>query len=50
MTDDFINKHITTTPLKKLATIDDVCDVYIFLSQNNHITGQIININGGQYV
>lgn len=50
MTENFKEKHLSTTPLKRFLTIDEVSDVFVFLSTNNHITGQIININGGQYV
>lgn len=50
MSDNFKQKHLLTTPLNRLVSIEEVSDVFIFLSKNNHITGQIININGGQYV
>lgn len=49
MTDDFLQNHINSTPLRKLATMDEICNAYIFLSENGHITGQTIHINGGQY-
>ena len=29
--------------------IEDILSAYLFLITNKHITGQIININGGQY-
>jgi 3-oxoacyl-[acyl-carrier protein] reductase len=50
MSEEFKEKHLLTTPLNRLVSIEEVSDVFIFLSKNNHITGQIININGGQYV
>jgi NAD(P)-dependent dehydrogenase (short-subunit alcohol dehydrogenase family) len=50
MSNNFKEKHLLTTPLNRLVSIEEVSDVFIFLSKNKHITGQIININGGQYV
>ena len=50
MSDNFKEKHLSTTPLKRFLSVDDLSDVFMFLSTNNHITGQIININGGQYI
>jgi len=50
MSNDFKEKHMLNTPLKKFATLDEISDVYFFLINNKHITGQIININGGQYI
>ena len=50
MSDNFKEKHLSTTPLKRFLSVDDLSDVFMFLSTNNHITGQIININGCQYI
>ena len=49
MTSDFKQNHINSTPLGKLADVEDILSAYLFLITNKHITGQIININGGQY-
>lgn len=49
MTKDFIQNHLNSTPLNKLATTEDIISAYLFLINNKHITGQILNINGGQY-
>ena len=50
MTPDFRERHLETTPLKRFAKIDDIIETYIFLIKNKHITGQTINVNGGQYI
>ena len=49
MTPDFREKHINNTLDKKLATADDCANTIHFLLTQEHITGQVIHINGGQY-
>lgn len=49
MTADFREKHINNTLNKKLATADDCAAAINFLLTQEHITGQVIHINGGQY-
>jgi 3-oxoacyl-[acyl-carrier protein] reductase len=49
MTSDFREKHINNTLDKKLATVDDCANTINFLLTQEHITGQVIHINGGQY-
>jgi 3-oxoacyl-[acyl-carrier protein] reductase len=49
MTPDFREKHINNTLNKRLATTDDCAAAINFLLTQEHITGQIIHINGGQY-
>jgi 3-oxoacyl-[acyl-carrier protein] reductase len=49
MTKDFIDNHLNTTPLNRLAHSEDIVEAYLFLIKNKHITGQVINVNGGQY-
>lgn len=46
---DFREKHINNTLDKKLATADDCANTINFLLIQEHITGQVIHINGGQY-
>lgn len=49
MTPDFIENHLNNTPLNRLATTEDIIESYLFLINNKHVTGQVINVNGGQY-
>jgi NAD(P)-dependent dehydrogenase (short-subunit alcohol dehydrogenase family) len=49
MTADFKEKHINNTLNKRLATADDCAAAISFLLTQEHITGQAIHINGGQY-
>lgn len=49
MTDDFREKHINNTLNKRLATADDCAAAINFLLTQEHVTGQVIHINGGQY-
>ncbi|HEX7414975.1 MAG TPA: SDR family oxidoreductase [Bacteroidia bacterium] len=49
MTSDFREKHINNTLDKKLATTDDCVNAIYFLLTQEHITGQVIHINGGHY-
>jgi sorbitol-6-phosphate 2-dehydrogenase len=43
-------KYIEQVPLKRGCTYDDVCNAVVFLVSNNstYITGQAINVTGGQ--
>jgi 3-oxoacyl-[acyl-carrier protein] reductase len=50
MTQDFRERHLETTPLKRFASINDIIETYVFLIKNKHITGQTIHVNGGQYI
>ena len=49
MTADFRERHIQNTLDKRLATADECAQSIHFLLKQEHITGQIIHINGGQY-
>jgi sorbitol-6-phosphate 2-dehydrogenase len=44
------NKYIDQVPLKRGCTYDDVCNVVVFLAsdQASYMTGQAINVTGGQ--
>lgn len=48
MTEEFRNIHLTTTPLKKFSSAEDVSKAFLFAIENSSLTGQIIQINGGQ--
>jgi 3-oxoacyl-[acyl-carrier protein] reductase len=37
-------------PVGRFGTVDEVADVVVMLATNGYITGQTININGGQYM
>lgn len=47
-----IDHIISMTPLKRLATANDIANAVLFLSSDNasFITGEILNINGGFYM
>lgn len=48
MTPDFKEKHLSTTPLGNFCTVEDVTSCYLFAIENKSLTGQILQINGGQ--
>ncbi len=47
--EDFVHRVIDGIPLKRVATADDVALSIVFLASDwsRHITGEILNINGG---
>ncbi len=47
--EDFVRRVVDGIPLKRVATADDVALSIIFLASDwsRHITGEVININGG---
>jgi len=47
---NILDNYIETIPMKKIGSIDSVAHCVIFLIENNYITGQNININGGLYM
>ncbi len=49
MTKNFRDKHLNSSILNKFLHADECADAVYFLSSNEHITGEILNINGGQY-
>ena len=46
---DFVSRVIDGIPLKRVATADDIALSIVFLASDwsRHITGEVININGG---
>lgn len=49
---EFLNKAIDETMLGRIATPEDVAHIVAFMSsdKSRHITGEIIKIDGGQYI
>ena len=49
---EFKNTALQETVVGRFATPDDVADLVLFLSSNRsrHITGEVIKIDGGQYI
>jgi sorbitol-6-phosphate 2-dehydrogenase len=43
-------KYVDQVPMKRPCTYDDVCNVVVFLASDasNYMTGQAINVTGGQ--
>lgn len=49
MTPDFREKHLNATLNKRFLKPEECAHTAWFLINNDHITGQIIHLNGGQY-
>jgi NAD(P)-dependent dehydrogenase (short-subunit alcohol dehydrogenase family) len=49
---EFLQKAIDETVLGRIATTEDVANVVVFLcsEKSRHITGEIIKVDGGQYI
>ena len=49
---EFLQKAVDETVLGRIATIEDIANVVVFLCSEKarHITGEIIKIDGGQYI
>lgn len=49
---EFLNKAIDETVLGRIATAEDVADVVVFLCSDRakHITGEVVKVDGGQYI
>lgn len=47
LSDKMKEQAIGQVPLKRFGNVDDVARVAVFLSENNYITGQVINVDGG---
>lgn len=49
LTGDYLKQVIETIPLRKIARAEDIAPAVVFLASEgaSHITGEIININGG---
>lgn len=48
MTDDFRQRHRASTPLGRLATVDDCAAAIEFLLTHAHLTGVVLHMDGGQ--
>lgn len=48
--EDLLKYYIDQVPLKRGCTFDDVCNLLVFLAsdQSSYMTGQAINVTGGQ--
>jgi 3-oxoacyl-[acyl-carrier protein] reductase len=49
---EFLNKAIDETMVGRIATPEDVANVVVFMcsDKSRHITGEIVKIDGGQYI
>jgi 3-oxoacyl-[acyl-carrier protein] reductase len=49
---EFLNKAVDETVLGRVASTDDCADLVVFLCSDRarHITGEVIKIDGGQYI
>ena len=49
MTTDFKEIHLSASLLNKFLSPEECSKAILFLISNNHITGEILHINGGQH-
>lgn len=47
---DEITRHISRIPMKRLARAEEVISAIMFLLENDYITGENINVDGGEYI
>lgn len=49
---EFLNKAVGETVLGRISTPEECADVVVFLSsdRSRHITGEVIQVDGGQYI
>ena len=47
LSDKMKEQAVAQVPLKHFGNVEDVARVAVFLSENNYITGQVINVDGG---
>ena len=49
---EFLNKAVDETVLGRIASPEDCADVVVFLcsDRSRHVTGEIIQVDGGQYI
>jgi NAD(P)-dependent dehydrogenase (short-subunit alcohol dehydrogenase family) len=49
---EFLQKAVDETVLGRIATTEDVANVVVFLcgEKARHITGEVIKVDGGQYI
>jgi len=50
LTPEFKKKAAKLSPQGRIARPEEIAHAIIFLAENDHITGEVININGGRYV
>lgn len=49
---EFLDKAVDETVLGRIASVEDIANVVVFLcsDKSRHITGEIIKVDGGQYI
>jgi 3-oxoacyl-[acyl-carrier protein] reductase len=49
---EWLQKAIDETVLGRIAKVEDIANVVVFLAsdKSRHITGEVINVSGGQYM
>lgn len=49
---EWLQKAIDETVLGRIAKVEDVANVVVFLAsdKSRHVTGEVINVSGGQYM
>lgn len=50
MSEKAMTKTIASSPLKRTATLDDLCEAAELLISNRSLTGQIIQVDAGQHL
>ncbi len=49
---EFLEKAVDETQLGRIATPEDIANVVVFLctDKSRHVTGEVIKVDGGQYI
>ena len=47
---EVLNKFLENVPLKRTAKAEEIAHAVIFLLENDYMTGQVINVNGGLFI
>lgn len=49
---EFLDKAVDETVLGRIASVEDIANVVVFLcsDKSRHITGEVIKVDGGQYI
>ena len=50
LSDDIKSRYLENIPLGRFGNSPEIARVAVFLAENNYITGEVININGGMYM
>lgn len=49
MTDEAIDREVGKIPLQRPGTMEEMADAVLFAVSCGYVTGDVINVNGGQF-